>query len=533
MTTIANRIQKRNNKVLDILEKVSNASLRIIAKLAGLSKDAVSRALKSLERRNVYPESSLWEIEIGQIWLCRLLIAVMLEFGIKGGVGAERISAFFYLIRLEKNLAVSPNVLRILMRKLENFVIEYGKLQEESQANTEHEIVAAGDETFFKDRILLVAMDLGSGYLLMEEDAEDRTFETWSAKLNSRLEQIGCKIRHFISDRAKALIKLAVEGLHCNSGADLFHAQQEITRWLGMGFMTKLANIKKDIQRLQDQLQAQGASTFEIMRKLLAVAKEQQKRFEEGKEKYRSLLHGISKILHPFTITGIQKTTFGVIEEMQEQAQALSILGKEYDISDKNGRLEKFVRQIGNLANTIDVWWLWVEESIKSLDPCLKPGMDKYRWVIEILLPKVYWEMQVTRADTVELRDAYRIAAQNAVTVWESHPLTTSLSGVEIRHIHSWAEWMCRQFQRSSSAVEGRNGCLSQRYHNGRGLSARSLKALTVIHNFDTSQSDGTTPAERLFGTKFPILFEWVLGEIDQLPSPRSPKSLTLQAVAA
>jgi uncharacterized protein with NRDE domain len=150
-------------------------------------------------------------------------------------------------------------------------------------------------------------MDLGSGYLLLEEDAQDRTFETWLEKLENRLEKIGCKIRHFISDRAKALIKLAVEGLHCNSGADLFHAQQEITRWLGMGFMTKLANIKKEIQRLQDQLQAQGISTLEIVHQLLTIAKEKQKRFEEGKEKYRSLLQGISKILHPFTMTGVQK----------------------------------------------------------------------------------------------------------------------------------------------------------------------------------------------------------------------------------
>ena len=97
--------------------------------------------------------------------------------------------------------------------------------QEGSQAGKVKDIVAAGDETFFKDRILLVAMELGSGYLLMEEDAEDRTFETWSEKLGKRLEKIGCRMRHFVSDRAKALVKLAVEGLGCHSGADLFHAR--------------------------------------------------------------------------------------------------------------------------------------------------------------------------------------------------------------------------------------------------------------------------------------------------------------------
>jgi hypothetical protein len=118
----------------------------------------------------------------------------------------------------------------VLTRKFENLVIEYGKLQEEIQAGKLKDIVAAADETFYKDRILLVAIELGSGYLLMEEDAEDRTFETWEEKLKNRLEKIGCHVRHFVSDRAQALVKLAVEGLGCHCGADLFHAQQELTR---------------------------------------------------------------------------------------------------------------------------------------------------------------------------------------------------------------------------------------------------------------------------------------------------------------
>jgi len=80
---------------------------------------------------------------------------------------------------------------------------------------------------------------------------------------------------------------------------------------------------------------------------------------------------------------------------------------------------------------------------------------------------------------------------------------------------------MSRQFQRSSSAVEGRNGCLSQMYHNGRGLSGKRLKALTVIHNYDIKREDGTTAAMRLFNTEFPDLFLWMLERMGELPLPR------------
>ncbi len=80
---------------------------------------------------------------------------------------------------------------------------------------------------------------------------------------------------------------------------------------------------------------------------------------------------------------------------------------------------------------------------------------------------------------------------------------------------------MARQFQRSSSAVEGRNGCLSQMYHNGRGLSEKRLRALTVIHNYGIRREDGTTAAQRLFGCEFPDPFTWLLGEMGELPLPR------------
>ncbi|MDD4915338.1 MAG: DUF6399 domain-containing protein [Methylococcales bacterium] len=84
-----------------------------------------------------------------------------------------------------------------------------------------------------------------------------------------------------------------------------------------------------------------------------------------------------------------------------------------------------------------------------------------------------------------------------------------------------WAEWMARQFHRSSSAVEGRNGYLSQMYHNGRGLIEKRLRALTVIHNYELKRADGTTAAMRLFGQTFPDLFSWLVAEMGVLPLPR------------
>ena len=88
---------------------------------------------------------------------------------------------------------------------------------------------------------------------------------------------------------------------------------------------------------------------------------------------------------------------------------------------------------------------------------------------------------------------------------------------------------MCAKFQRTSSAVEGRNGYLSGLHHASRGFTEQTLRVLTIIHNFGIRRDDGTTPAQRLFAQSFPDLFEWVVPRMGELPRPRrtlkSPKS--------
>jgi hypothetical protein len=77
--------------------------------------------------------------------------------------------------------------------------------------------------------------------------------------------------------------------------------------------------------------------------------------------------------------------------------------------------------------------------------------------------------------------------------------------------------------------VEGRNGDLSQRQHNHRGLPTRRYQVWTALHNFDGRAADGTTPASRFFRRSFPDLCESVLSKIDELPMPRQRR----QAIAA
>jgi len=59
----------------------------------------------------------------------------------------------------------------------------------------------------------------------VEEVAVNRTYDTWSGLVKTRLKTLGVEVSYLVSDRAKALIKLAETGLDCLSIPDVFSPQ--------------------------------------------------------------------------------------------------------------------------------------------------------------------------------------------------------------------------------------------------------------------------------------------------------------------
>jgi hypothetical protein len=108
---------------------------------------------------------------------------------------------------------------------------------------------------------------------------------------------------------------------------------------------------------------------------------------------------------------------------------------------------------------------------------------------------------------------------------FEAHLLTAQLPPEVLAGWKAWAAEHARTFQRASSAVEGRNGYLSQMHHHHRGLPKRRYRVWSALHNFDCRASDGSTPASRFFRREFPDLFETVLAQIEELPQPRKRQS--------
>lgn len=526
-------------KNFSALREGGSLSIRKLAQATGIPKSSVERHRKALEERTQWPEASFWEQEAGYQWLRLLVFAVIFVFGIKGGVGVERLSEFFHHVRLDRHIGSSPTALRRLRGQLEEAILAYQTAQESQLRQTERriEICAGADETFF-DQVILVMMDLVSGYIVLEEPAQDRSYATWRARVQQALGALGMELRYVVSDRAKALVKLALEGFTCPSIPDVFHALRDLAKVVGVSFHFKLARLEeKRAQAYQtlSVLQAKGKDT-RVQQRFIAHLNEAVATLRADQANAQAALRQASQAVHPFALNDSARQSAAQVEAALHQAVAtLNTVRAAHTARDNTQPVAKFTRQIPGLASLIDAWWLWVEQSLAA--DAMEAELRS--WLLERLLPAVYWQAQVRKTKTPALKAAYQQAFEAAWQTLHQQPITATLSAETFATWQAWASDWVATFQRASSPVEGRNGYLSQLNHCARGTPTQRLKVMTVIHNFDLKRADGTTAAERLFGTPFPDLFDWVMEQMGALPMPRKartpskPKLLNLQSVPA
>ena len=499
-------------------------SIRHLAHQTGFSKSSVHRLKQAMERRNSHPESWFWETADGRSWLTRLVVATLYTFGLKRGVGLDTMSEFFARLHLETQVGCSPAALRGAIQALEAALLETAAAWEKDGcvSGEVREIIGAVDETFL-ERMILVFMDLSTGYLVLEEVADERTYATWKTLVDERLKVLGTGVLYLVSDRAKALIQLADKGLECLSMPDFFHVIHEITKSYSLAMGRHLKQAQQELQKATEtltRLQGRPHADQEAPKAMALVETRQATvhHWEEVQRTYRHHLETLSLTLHPFRITDSTPQTSKQVEsQLQAAVEAIEALARRHQVSAHHRAIQKVRKQVPALAALVDFWWqgVWQDVEPFGLSPLWR------QWVQECLLPRVYWEHQVAHTRCARRKAQMGQALEAVRAEFDTHASTRRLDCQVLEHWQVWARLRVQAFARASSAVEGRNGSLSQMHHNHRGLPKRRYKVWTVLHNFDCRAADGTTPAARFFGRSFPDLFERVLSHIDALPRPR------------
>ncbi len=374
--------------------------------------------------------------------------------------------------------------------------------------------------------MLLVFVDLPTGYILMEEAAEDRSYATWNTHVQARLEGLGSSVRYLVSDRARALIQLAQQGLACLSVPDLFHLLHDLSKGYSLAIARPLRQACQELVKAEAAMRRHEG--FDKRRGAAGVAHRHLRatqalvtKWEAARRAYRQHLEMLSLTMHPFAICdGSPQSSVGVERRLQAELKALEALADTYQLPAKPEVMKKVRDQVPALAALVDFWWQGVSRDLTGLT--LTPPWR--RWVKEVLLPQAYWEVQLCRSRHRGQKAKISQTLERVQERFVQHAMTRRIPAAVLADWKTWATDQARAFQRASSAVEGRNGYLSQMHHNHRGLPKRRYRTWRALHNFDCRDADGTTPASRFFRHEFPDFFEAVFAQVRALPRPRQRK---------
>jgi hypothetical protein len=106
-----------------------------------------------------------------------MIISVIYTFGIKGGVGAGRISEHLGHLQIAGVAAISESSIQRLTNEISSNILWYKQLEEEGLESeskeelSELKIVLGLDETWLDD-MLLICQELTSGYLFLKSQAK-------------------------------------------------------------------------------------------------------------------------------------------------------------------------------------------------------------------------------------------------------------------------------------------------------------------------------------------------------------------------
>jgi hypothetical protein len=249
------------------------------------------------------------------------------------------------------------------MHTLERIILESATAWEtEGVAHGEiRPVIGAVDETFLQ-QMMLVFMDLATGYVLMEEVAADRSYHTWFDRTNERLTTLGTEVLDRVSDRAKALIKLAQKGLRCPSIPDVFHMGHDLAKGYALGIFGRLRHAKRELEhakhcleKWQKYVQAEPAQVVQAQARVAACATSVHHWQEVGRA-WRQPLANVSCILHPWRLAdSIHQTSKEVEEQLRAALTAIETLLATNGLPKKKDTVDQVHTQLAGMAALVDV----------------------------------------------------------------------------------------------------------------------------------------------------------------------------------
>jgi len=266
----------------------------------------------------------------------------------------------------------------------------------------------------------------------------------------------------------------------------------------------------------------QAAASLEQVAQDVEAARHEHQRLSEQRETVTPSIRAIGHADHFVDLErGVRRNGKLIAGDIPQHIDTIRTIAQQEHLSTTClERIEKAERVVPKMQATIEFVSGYVHQQVRQLD--LAPPASYA--VHAHLIPSYYLE-RVASTRTVTQGEALReLATRLRTSLFESDGVFAALSPMEQSQLKQQAQTLAEVFQRSSSNVEGRNGYLSLRNHQLRGLEhPRKRECLTAVHNFCLTRPDGTTAAERFFGQKPRSMFAAILASVEIPPAPLSP----------
>jgi hypothetical protein len=267
-------------------------------------------------------------------------------------------------------------------------------------------------------------------------------------------------------------------------------------------------------------------SSLEQAAQALDAAQCEHQRLAEPRQLVQASLRGIGQDDHCVDRErGVRRNGQRIVSDLYGHLDQMRTIAQHAGLSQSClERIEKAERVVPKMQATIAFVAGYVRQQVDQLDLTPPASFAMHAK----LIPSYYLE-RVAQTRTVRDGEPLRdLAERLRAPLFEPGGPLSTLSPEAQDQFHDEAKRLAAVFQRSSSNVEGRNGYLSLRNHQLRGLDLpRKRECFTAMHNFFLTRPDGTTAAERFFGQKPRSMFAAILDAIELAPAPLSPPRKT------
>lgn len=480
----------------------------------------------------------------GLAFLHRIVIAFHMVCVEIGACGIRLACLFLHLTGLDRFVAASYGAQQQVNVQIEQAIVDYDQTETPrlAKAMPQKDLTVTQDETF-TGGLCLITMDPESNFIILEQLAQARDQVSWNEGMAPALAQFNCRVIQSTSDEAPGLLAYVEHYLEAHHSPDLFHVQHELVKAVSGPMATKeraahkaVTEAREQLERVQTHPQSTGDEpekrgpgrppkdpvSREQAAQALEAASREHERLAGQREQVRASIRGIGHDYHFVDLErGVRRNGQLIASDIQEHIEQIRTVAQQEGLSQSClERIEKAERVVPKMQATIEFVSGYVGQQVAQLD--LMPPVS---FAMHAKLIPSYYLDRVAETRTVEGGEALReLAEQLRAPLVEPGGVLSALSPEVQDHLHDEAKRLAAVFQRSSSNVEGRNGYLSLRSHQLRGLDLpRKRQCFTAIHNFFLTRPDGTTAAERFFGQKPRSMFAAILESVELAPAPLSP----------